>query len=172
MMKGVFRSVAGIIVLMVLSFPVRAQEENFIAVSIYNFTRYIDWPANNTANVFTIDVIGHKSIYEKLKDLVETRRVGNLNMVVRYLESVSQVTQSEILFVGFWQSKDIAKAIEKVGNKNTLIVTEKDGMIENGSAINFVIRNDVIKFEIKRGNIEKYGLKVGESLINLAYKSY
>lgn len=168
--KGIGKIIIGI-VFVFISISSRAQEENFISVSIYNFTRYIDWPAN-TAGVFTIDIIGHKSIYDKLKELVETRRVGNLNIVVRYLESVNQITQSEILFIGFWQSKDIAKVMEKVSNKNTLILTEKDGMIENGSAINFVIRNNAIKFEIKRAHIEKYGLKVGEGLINLAYKAY
>lgn len=148
-----------------------AQEENFIAISIYNFTRYIDWPSSETGD-FMIDIIGHKSVYEKLKEIVAGRKVGNRLIVVRYLESIVNVTQSQILFIGFWQSKDMAKAIEKVGTSHTLIISEKDGLIDGGSGINFVIRNSAIKFEIKKGNIQKYGLTVGESLVNLAYKAY
>lgn len=147
-----------------------AQEETVIASAIYNFTRQVDWPSANTE--FTIDVIGHKSVYDKLNEMIKGRKVGNSTITVRYLESVNQISHSEILFVGFWQSKDFAKVQEKVSGKNTLIITEKDGMIDNGSAINFVIRNNGIKFEIKRANIEKYGLKVSEALINLAYKAY
>src|SRR4030042_6913621 len=140
-----------------------AQEENFIAISIYNFTRYIDWPSTQ-ASEFTIDVIGHKSVYDKLKEITQGRKVGSLNITVRFLESINQITQSQILFVGFWQSKDLFKAIDKVGYANTLIITEKEGLIEAGAGINFVIRNNAIKFEIKKANILKYGLKVGEEL--------
>jgi hypothetical protein len=149
-----------------------AQEENFIAVSIYNFTRYIDWPSTQASGDFTIDVIGHKSVYDKLKEVAQGRKVGTKSINVRFLESVNQITQSQILFVGFWQSKDIYKAIDKIGYANTLVITEKDGLIDGGAGINFVIRNNVIKFEIKKANIQKYGLKVGDELERLAVKSY
>jgi len=149
----------------------QAQEENFIAVSIYNFTRYIDWPTGDAGD-FTIDIIGHKSVYDKLKEMVAGRKVGNQIIVVRYLESTNNITQSQILFVGFWQSKDMAKVLDKVGSSHTLLISEKDGLIDVGAGINFVIRNSVIKFEIKKSNIQKYGLSVGEGLLNLAYKSY
>ena len=148
-----------------------AQEENFISVSIYSFTRFVDWPSDGSGE-FVIDVIGHKSVYDKLVEITAGRKVGNKDIVVRFLESVNNITQSHILFLGFWQSKDIAKAIMKIGNAHTLIITEKDGLIDAGSAINFVIRNSAIKFEIKKTNIQKYGLNIDEALINLAYKIY
>jgi len=100
------------------------------------------------------------------------RKVGNKDIVVHFLESINGITQSHILFVGFWQSKDIQKVIDKIGSNHTLIISEKDGMIESGSAINFVIRNSAIKFEIKKANIQKYGLNVGDALAALAYKAY
>lgn len=148
------------------------QEEKIISAAVYNFTRYIEWPSGDVNGDFIIDVIGHKSVYEKLKEITAGRTVGKQNIVVRFLESVNNITQSHILFVGFWQSKDMAKAIEKTGNSHTLIITEKDGLIEAGSGINFVIRNNVIKFEIKRVNIQKYGLTLSKELEQMAYKAY
>lgn len=150
----------------------RSQEENFIALSIYNFTRNIEWPAESKEGDFIIDIIGHKSVYDKLKELTAGRKIGTQNLTIRYLESTKNITKSHILFVGFWQSKELQSVVEKVSNSPTLIISEKDGLIENGSAINFVIRNSVIKFEIKKANIEKYKLKIGDALLNLAYKSY
>ena len=166
------RKIFIVLLLLVVGKTSFAQEENFITLSIYNFTRYIDWPSSDASDDFIIDVIGHKSVYDKLKELVTGRKVGNRNIVVRYLESVNNITKSQILFLGFWQSKDIQKAVDKIGNEHTLLITEKDGMIDSGSAINFVIRNSAIKFEIKKANIQKYGLNVGEALLSLAYKSY
>jgi hypothetical protein len=149
-----------------------SQEEKFISISVYNFTRYINWPANNSGGNFVIDIIGHKSVYDKLKELTAGRKTGTREIVVRYLESVNAITTSDILFIGFWQSKDMSKVLDKIGNNNTLIIGEKDGLIDAGAGINFVIRNDVIKFEIKAANIQKYGLKISEELLKLAYKSY
>jgi hypothetical protein len=149
-----------------------AQEESFIAMSIYNFTRYVDWPSNNATNDFIIDIIGHKSVYEKLKDVASGKKVGSQNITVRFLETPNNITQSHILFIGFWQSKDLPKILEKVGNASTLMIGEKDGMIDAGVAINFIIRNNTIKFEIKKANILKYGLTINETLLGLAYKTY
>lgn len=149
-----------------------AQEENVIAIAIYNFTRYVDWPASDAASDFYIDIIGHKSVYDKLKEMSSGRKVGNRNIVVRYLDTSDKITKSEILFVGYWQSKDMPKILDKVKSVNTLLISEKDGLIDSGSAINFVIRNNTIKFEIKKGNIVKYGLILSETLEQMAYKIY
>jgi len=149
-----------------------AQEENFIALSIYNFTRLINWPATNAANPFVIDVIGHKSIYDKLKDVTEGRKVGNRVITVRFLESSQQVTESEILFVGFWQSKDVATLANKLKGKNTLLIAEKAGMIDAGAGINFIVLNNAIKFEIKRSAVEANGLTISSDLSKMAIKQY
>jgi hypothetical protein len=150
----------------------KSQEENVIAIAVYNFTRYIDWPQEQAANDFYIDVIGHKSVYDKLKEISAGRKVGNRNISVRFLETVDKITSSEILFVGFWQSKEMPKILEKVKSAPTLIITEKDGLIESGSALNFVIRNNTIKFEVKKANILKYGLVMSETLEQMAVKAY
>jgi hypothetical protein len=149
-----------------------AQEENTIAIAVYNFTRFVDWPASDAGKDFYIDIVGHKSVYDKLKEITVGRKVGNRNIVVRFLESIDNITASEILFLGFWQSKDISKVVDKLRNSRTLLITEKDGLIESGSAINFVIRNNAIKFEIKRNNVVKYGLAMSESLEQMAVKNY
>ena len=172
-MKSLYRS-TGIVVLLMfaLGLNTRAQEGTVIAAHVYNFTRNIDWPTDNAGNEFIIDIIGHKSVYDKLKETVAGHKMGSQTIVVRYLETVENITQSQILFVGFWQSKYINKAIEKVGTSATLIITEKDGLIESGAGINLVIRNDVIKFEMKKENILKYGLKVSSALEKTAFKVY
>ena len=149
-----------------------AQEENFIAIAVYNFTRYIDWPNDGNASDFLIDVIGHKSVYDKLVEITNGRKVGNRAITVRYFAASGSITPCQILFIGFWQSKDLAMLTEKLNNSHTLIITEKDGLIDSGSCINFVIRNTAIKFEIKKANIQKQGLMVSSELENIAYKTY
>ena len=149
----------------------KAQEENLIASAIYNFTRFIDWPDEGSAN-FYIDIIGHKSVYEKLTELAAGRRVGTRVITVRYFENINNLSTSQIVFLGFWQSKDISTVNIKTGDAHTLIISEKDGLIEAGAGINFVIRNNSIKFEIKRSNIVRHGLGLNSQLEQMAFKIY
>jgi hypothetical protein len=55
-----------------------------------------------------------------------------------------------------------------VGDKGTLVVTEKGGLLEKGAAINLVIKNKKIAFEVKKSNISKYNLSYSTDLTSLA----
>jgi len=158
--------------MLLLYIPGNSQEEKFISISMYNFTRMVDWPSSLSNKDFYIDVIGHKAVFEKLKEIANGRKAGNRNIVVRYLESSSALSSCDMLFIGFYQSKEIAKIIEKIGRTSTLIIGEKSGLTDNGAGINFVIRDDIIRFEIKPSNIQKYGLKLSDDLVKLACKVY
>jgi hypothetical protein len=52
---------------------------------------------------------------------------------------------------------------------NTLIITEKQGLVEKGAGINFVIKNNRQKFELNKKNVERYKLKVSSNLEALAF---
>lgn len=158
--------------LLLISVVSHSQEEKTISVAVYNFTRFVEWPSEDASGNFIIDVIGHKSVYDKLKELTAGKTVGKQNIEVRYLESINNITKSHILFLGFWQSKDLAAVNSKIGSSHTLLITEKDGLIDGGSGINFVIRSGAIKFEIKRANIQKYKLEVSTELEKMAEKVY
>jgi hypothetical protein len=149
------------------------QEEKYIGLFIYNFTKYFDWPEESKTGDFIIDVVGHKTVYEKLKELTESKKVGNQNIVVRNFNDAKSLDNTcQILFVGYWNSRFLPDILEKVKGNHTLIVTEKEGLINEGSAINFVIRDNTIKFEFSTGNTTKYGLKVDPRIRQLAVTVY
>ncbi|HJX71050.1 MAG TPA: YfiR family protein, partial [Bacteroidales bacterium] len=77
-----------------------------------------------------------------------------------------------ILFVTFAKTKIMADLLNSLGNKSTLIITEKNGAVNEGSAINFLVVGDKLKFEISEGNATKYGIKYSAKLTEMAFKSY
>lgn len=148
---------------------VDAQEEKYITLYIYNFTKYIEWPDEYKEGDFIIDVLGHQSVYDRLKPMLTEKQRGSQNFVVNNPTEVSEINEDcHILFVGHWQSEKFQNALEKVGDKGTLVVTEKDGLLEQGSAINLVVKNQEIAFEVKKSNISKYNLSYSNDLTSLA----
>ena len=150
-----------------------AQEEKYIGLFIYNFTKYFDWPEESKTGDFIIDIIGHKTVYEKLKELTESKKVGSQNIVVRNFSDAKNLDGNcQILFVGYWNSRFLPEVLEKSKGKHMLIVTEKEGLIKEGSAINFVIRDNTIKFEFCKSNTTKYGIKIDPRITQLAVTVY
>ena len=151
---------------------IEAQEEKYISLFLYNFTKHFDWPDEYKSGDFIIDVIGHESVFIKLKELTASKKVGSQDIVIRNYSDITIIGKCHILFVGHWQSRFLPQILDKIGTRATLIVTEKEGLINEGSAINFIIKEGVIQFEFKKSNALKYGLKYDPRIIEMAKVVY
>jgi hypothetical protein len=142
------------------------------AVFIYNFTRLIEWPEDYKAGDFIIGVYGPNDIFSEIKNFTTGKMVGSQPIsVVKYSDAAS-IKKSHILFVAFGKTKEMSSVIGALGGTKTLIITEKKGALDEGSAINFVIVDDRLKFELKMNNATKLGLKVHSNLENMAIAKY
>jgi hypothetical protein len=162
----------GLLLLVVHIDNLKAQEEKYISLFLYNFTKHFDWPDEYKSGDFIIDIIGHESVFIKLKELTATKKVGAQSIIIRNYSDISMIGKCHILFVGHWQSRFLPQILEKIGNRSTLIVTEKEGLINEGSAINFIIKEGNIKFEFKRSNALKYGIKFDPRIVEMAETVY
>ena len=165
------KKIAWIILIGILTVfrPASAQEEKYIGLYIYNITKYFDWPPASKSGNFVIEVFGHKSVYTELQRLTAGKSIGSQKIVVRNYTTIDQMGDCHIIFVGHWQARYMDQIIERIGSKPTLIITEYDGLLAKGAAINFVIRNNKIEFELKPSNATQYGLKMDPRIRQLAY---
>lgn len=143
------------------------QDEKFKALFMYNFTKNIDWPSGMKSGNFVIGVLGESSIAKEMKIIGEKKKIGNQNLVVISYKNVNEIGDCHIVFVSAGKCKDFSSLLTKCSVKNILIISEKEGAIQMGAGINYVKDGNKIKFEINPKNIEKYGLKVSTSLIQL-----
>ena len=72
----------------------------------------------------------------------------------------------------FSETKYMPNILPQIANKSTLIITEKNEAISEGSAINFVVVGDKLKFELSPNNAEKYNIKLSSKLNEMAFKVY
>jgi hypothetical protein len=165
---------SNLFLLLLLFFPglfhVKAQEEKYIGLFVYNFTKYFDWPESSKTSDFKIQILGHQSVYDELTRLTSGKKVGIQDIVVQNISSVSEVSKCQIVFVGHWQSRYFPEILDKIGNHPTLIITEMEGFLDQGSAINFIIRDGTIKFEMKTSNVASHNLKTDQRIRELAYR--
>lgn len=148
-----------------------AQEEKYIGLFVYNFTKYFDWPEQSKSGDFIVEIIGHQSVFDELVKITQGKKIGNQNITIRNLKNIQEMsTTSHMVFVGHWQSRYLSEVLGKVNRKPVLVISEMEGMLELGADINFVIRDGTIKFEMKTTNINSRQIKIDPRIRELAYR--
>lgn len=159
-----------IILLLYLGFLVsftQAQNEKFKALFMYNFTKYVEWPASLKSGNFVIGVLGNSTISEELKVIAGKQKVGGQTIVVKVCSSVSDVEGCHMLYIPSNKSESLSEVTAKFGGKPLLIVTDKEGLASRGACINFVLDGSKLRYEISKSNIDTKGLGANSSLFSL-----
>lgn len=142
------------------------------ALFIYNFSRLIEWPASYKTGPFVIGVLGDSPISAELKSFTSGKQVGAQAITIKNYNSIAEISSCHILFIPFSETKYLPNIITQVSNKSTLIITEKSAAIQGGSAINFVVIGDKLKFELSPQNAQRYNIKLSSKLNEMAYQVY
>jgi hypothetical protein len=138
------------------------------ATFIYNFTKYIEWPASYKQGNFIIGIVGTTPLLKDLSNMAATKKAGTQPFEIQSFPNVNAISKCHLLFVASDNAANIKEISNKMKGYSTLIVAEKPGCAKLGAAINFVIQENKQRFELNKANAEKYNLKIGSSLAGLA----
>ena len=137
---------------------------------LYNFTKYIEWPASYKQGSFVIGVLGNSPVFPELLKMQKTKKKGNQSFVINKYSSIDAIGKCHMLFVSKNESSQLGAVVKKLKGRSTLIVTEKAGLIDKGSAITFVIANNKQVFELNKAPFKHNGLSLSTSLTAFAVK--
>ena|ERR1700733_1515262 len=142
-------------------------EENLKAVFIYNFTKYIDWGPAASNDDFVIGIIGPSTISTSLTEIAKTNTVNNKHISIRHFNKPEEIAYCNILFIPHNSPFALNSILDKLDH-GVLTVSEDEGFAKRGTAFNFVIKHDKLKFEANLKAIDSAGLKAGSQLLKLA----
>lgn len=142
------------------------------AMFIYNFSRLIEWPVSYKTGPFVIEAFGNSSLYNELELYAKNKLVGSQAIHVKKIDSPQEIGRCHIIFVPFNKTKQLPDILSAIGNKSILIITEKNGAIDDGAAINFLVVGNRLKFELKAENATSRDIKLSSQLSEMAFKTY
>ncbi len=147
-----------------------AQETKYKSLFIYNFTKHIGWPANDKSGDFVIGVVADNQIYNTLQEITQGKMAGSQKIVVKYFKEPEEINSCHILFVAARVSGEnkFNEILSRTQGTSTLIVTERSGLAEKGSTINFVIQEGKMKFELNNSKASESNLVVSNYLKSVA----
>lgn len=150
------------------AFAQERSESEVYSMMMFNFTRYVQWPDNNSPGEFVIGVLGNNEVLTTLSTWYAGKPRGAKTYVIKKFNSAAEVTDCQVVFIDRSKSGEFEAINNKVKGKGTLVITDKNGLGEKGSAINFKTVDNKLKFELNQKAIEASNLKVSGSLTSLA----
>lgn len=145
-------------------------EERVKAAFIYKFLGYADFPPAafpGPMSPITIGVLGADEIAEELARIVAGRNIGNRPVVVRPLRESELGGAMHLLFIAGHDCARDSRLAREAPNA-LLVVTDCASGTPAGSAINFRIIDDRVRFDVALEPAEKNNVKLSSRLLTVA----
>lgn len=147
-----------------------ASESTVKAAFLYKFAGYIEWPAGIFAAAdtpFVIAVTGSDEVAAELVKIVAGRSIAGHPVVVKRLREGESLRGVHLLFAGR-ETPRLAALLKSALQQGVLTVTEAEHGLELGSAINFVVADDRVGFEVSLDSAEKSGHRISSRMLAVA----
>ncbi|WP_055436764.1 YfiR/HmsC family protein [Lacinutrix algicola] len=132
------------------------------AIFIFNFAEQVTWQNQDDHLEFKIGVLGPDRTFIDLAALSQKRNINNKKVKIIKFNSVKDVSNVQLLYVNKSFNFDIDYILNKISNKNILLVSE--GYSYKTSMINMVNIGNTFEYEINNNLLNAENFTIANSL--------
>jgi len=168
---------AGALALILAAVPVgaqplaiAAQEYQVKAAFLYNFVRFVEWPAHNgdPKTPIVIVVFGRDPFGPALDQAVWGKNLNGRTVMVRRTRQMSKVLPCHLVFVSAQERRRAPELVKAVEGHGVLTVGEAEDFLEQGGAVRFTTEDNKVRFVVNLEAVRRSGLKISSRLLSLA----
>ncbi len=141
------------------------------AAYLYNFGRFVEWPAKVTTaktGSFTICVLGEDPFGAALDATLAGEMIGNQRVTARRISSPQESADCQVLFISSSEANRLNKIIGALDKSAVLTVSDIPQFSQRRGMIQFVLEENRIRFEVNLTAIQRAGLTLSSELLKVA----
>jgi hypothetical protein len=141
------------------------------ALFLFNFAKYVDWPAaafTNAAAPITIGVVGTDPFGDNLENAVAGKTIKGHPFVIKHLAADADLAGCQILFISDSEAARMDEILGKAAALPILTVGEDAAFEQNKGIIDFVLKEGKVRLEIDLTTARKTGLAISSRLLAVA----
>src|SRR5258708_3386649 len=141
---------------------------------IYNFAKFVEWPAAAFAqpdSPIVIGILATDPFGPLIDRIVENKKIGARGFVVKRLKwgtDLKDLKECKILFVAASERAHLDDVVQIVKSLPILTVGETPGFAERGGVIRFVLEDNRVRFAINVEAAHQADLTISSRLLTLA----
>ena len=141
------------------------------AAFLAKFGLFVDWPETTFSSPnqpFLLCILGDDPFGSAFDKISGQQVVKGRKVEVRRLKTVGKDSGCQILYVATSESARVGQILESLRGNGTLTVTDGRSATEQAGMINFVIKEDRVRFDIDEEMAAQNGLFISSTLLGLA----
>jgi hypothetical protein len=150
--------------------PLSAPEYQVKAAFIYNFAKFVAWPADGLGGEgpFIIGVVGQDPFGSDLDEVVSGKRIRNRQVVVKRFSRIEEAIHSQILFISGSEGERLGRTLKQLGRSPILTVSDIARFAGRGGMVQLEMDQGRVHFAVNMAAFERAGLKPSSQLLKLA----
>jgi hypothetical protein len=141
------------------------------ATFLYNFSKFVDWPAvsfSEDNQDLVIAIVGDDPFGTTLDGIAADETSHGRKLIIKRLKWNENLRNCHVLFVSRSEKKHLQDILSNVDGAGILTVSEMEGFASSGGMIEFVFEAGRIRFDINREPAMRGNLKISAHLLVLA----
>ncbi len=149
---------------------VHRTESQVEAAYLFNFGKFVQWPAERLAlsPTFDICVFGKDPFGPVLDGTVAGESIGGKAIAVRRITRLPEIAPCSILFVSSSEQSQVGAIIRASQPLGIVTVSDLPHFAERGGIIDFVMQDGRIRFEVNRAACQRSQLVLSSELLKVA----
>jgi YfiR/HmsC-like len=146
------------------------REYEIKAAFLYNFTRFVAWPARAFSGPdapLAIGVLGDDPFGPALEATIRGEVVRRHPLVVRRSGRIGDLVGCQLIFVSRSESGRLGPIFAALDHRPALTVSDIAGFASRGGVICFYLKGDRVRFMINPAAADRAGLKISSQLLSL-----
>jgi YfiR/HmsC-like len=140
------------------------------AVYLYNFGRFVEWPASVTAksDSFTVCVLGQDPFGPVLDATLAGETIGGKSVAAKRISNPQETGSCQIVFLSSSEHSRLNKIVEALDKEVVLTVSDMPQFSQRGGMIQFVLEGKKVRFEVNLTAVQRAGLTLSSELLKVA----
>lgn len=148
----------------------KATEYELKAAYLYNFGKFVNWPAagaKQSGEEFVVCVLGQDPFGPVLDSTVAGEKVGGKAVTVKRINQRDGAAACRIIFISASEQPRLRQILMDAP-AGTLTVSDIPDFLARGGMIQFVTRENKVRFEVNLTAAERAGLSLSSELLKVA----
>jgi hypothetical protein len=138
------------------------------AVYLFDFTKFIRWPATSEHETISICIAGQQGFSDTLTRIVAGERVDSHTLSVRLVQQAQDEADCDILFIGSAAEGRLDNLLAATKGKPVLTVSDIPGFLDRGGMIQFLTVGNRVRFSVDLRPVARSGISLSSELLKVA----
>jgi len=140
-------------------------EDELKAATVLTFLRYTEWAKARPNQSLTVGILGRAAMCQALQRMLDGKNANNRTIRVAPVKRPSDCTSCQVWYLALDQRSELAQSLAEMPKRGQLLFGESNHFLDLGGAVNLLIVDGHMSFEVNLEVLDHAGVTVSSKLL-------